>query len=327
MTTIETLYNYWIVNLFKNGYSEFKEYTLEDNVHFIESLFDLDKEKKINIEISIIYNNIDPFFKQWSFYEKFLYFLCYSYAFKNNLEDLKNKLFELKSLDNKNVLSRLFKNHEKNTILKNINFVDLETLEDFLDNIEENDIIKFKSTFIIPKNSNVTDEDLQIYGEFFDFSFTETMNEISMEQWKKFRKDLNLPNILFKENLNILSLTKEDLAGTLFADILNVLSKVNFTQDEYNHIETIYPYDKKALTTRFKIPFKNNEPLPLFSEAIGAASLRKKFTISLLSEYQTIYKKSINDILSAFISNGFILNKLSKDDQEKIAILFTHYYK
>ena len=74
------------------------------------------------------------------------------------------------------------------------------------------------------------DDELDIYGQFFDFDFSpNSLDVLSLEQYKKYKSKFNLPIIFYKNNVDFSSLNKEEyFANARLSDLLLVFKNKNF---------------------------------------------------------------------------------------------------
>lgn len=267
-----------------------------------------------------------PDIKTYTF-DEIRYFMIpvfYTYLFEKD-NDLKDKLASIfmdsKNLSDFNSLHRLFVDKP------DYNFGSKEAFFDFADQFDDEFTKIAKKQFKIPANTTSFDDDeLDIYGQFFDFDFAlNALDVLSLEQYKKYKSKFNLPIIFYKNNIDYSSLNREEyFANARLSDIVLVFKNKNFTQKEYKQINSVFPFDEKTISEQFNIPFEGIPFVGSKKTAFEEMCKRDNLNINIVSEFQNLLTLSIDEINDLARSNMRVFENFSDklgNDFKKFMIL------
>lgn len=248
----------------------------------------------------------------------------YTYLFEKD-NDLKDKLASIfmdpNNLSNFNTLHRIFVDRP------DYNFGSKEAFFDFADQFDDEFTKIAKKQFKVPANTTSFDNDeLDIYGDFFDFYFAlNALDAISLEQYKIYKSKFNLPSIFYKNNIDYSTLNREDFfANDRLTDLLLVFKSKNFTQKEYKQIESVFPFDKKVISEQFNIPFEGVPFAGSKKNAFEELSARDNLNMQIISEFQNLLSLNISEINDLTRSNMRVFENFSNklgNDYKKFVIL------
>lgn len=317
------VFNKFIIITFRNkGLKDLPDILLSNNEYMYEMIYRLyfgfghDNGNDIS---TIEFNDAVSDNKIYSFSELryFMIPVFYTYLFEKD-NDLKDKLASIfmdsKNLSDFNSLHRLFVDKP------DYNFGNKEAFFDFADQFDDEFTKRAKKQFKIPANTTSFDDDeLDIYGQFFDFVFSpNALDTLSLEQYKKYKSKFDFPIIFYKNNIDYSTLNKEEyFANARLSDLLLVFKNKNFTQKEFKEINSVFPFDKKTISEQFNIPIEDIPFVGSKNKAFEDMCTRDNFNINILSEFQNLLSLSINDINDLARSNLRVFdnfkNKLGKD--------------
>ena len=323
-------FNKFVILTFSNkGLKNLPDILLTNNEYMYELIYRLyfgfgrDSGNDIS---TIEFNDAVSDSKIYSFYELryFMIPVFYTYLFEKD-NDLKDKLASIfmdsKNLSDFNSLHRLFVDKP------DYNFGSKDAFFDFADQFDDEFTKIAKKQFKIPANTTSFDDDeLDIYGQFFDFDFSpNSLDALSLEQYKKYKSKFNLPIIFYKNNVDFSSLNKEEyFANARLSDLLLVFKNKNFTQKEFKQINSVFPFDQKTISEQFNIPIEGIPFVGSKNKAFEEMCKRDNLNMQIVSEFQNLLSLSIDEIIELITSNMRVFENFRdklKNDFKKFVIL------
>ena len=323
-------FNKFVILTFSNkGLKNLPDILLTNNEYMYELIYRLyfGFGNAAGNDISTIeFNDAVSDSKIYSFYELryFMIPVFYTYLFEKD-NDLKDKLASIfmdsKNLSDFNSLHRLFVDKP------DYNFGSKDAFFDFADQFDDEFTKIAKKQFKIPANTTSFDDDeLDIYGQFFDFDFSpNSLDALSLEQYKKYKSKFNLPIIFYKNNVDFSSLNKEEyFANARLSDLLLVFKNKNFTQKEFKQINSVFPFDQKTISEQFNIPIEGIPFVGSKNKAFEEMCKRDNLNMQIVSEFQNLLSLSIDEIIELITSNMRVFENFRdklKNDFKKFVIL------
>ena len=323
-------FNKFVILTFSNkGLKNLPDILLTNNEYMYELIYRLyfGFGNAAGNDISTIeFNDAVSDSKIYSFYEirYFMIPVFYTYLFEKD-NDLKDKLASIfmdsKNLSDFNSLHRLFVDKP------DYNFGSKDAFFDFADQFDDEFTKIAKKQFKIPANTTSFDDDeLDIYGQFFDFDFSpNSLDALSLEQYKKYKSKFNLPIIFYKNNVDFSSLNKEEyFANARLSDLLLVFKNKNFTQKEFKQINSVFPFDQKTISEQFNIPIEGIPFVGSKNKAFEEMCKRDNLNMQIVSEFQNLLSLSIDEIIELITSNMRVFENFReklKNDFKKFVIL------
>ena len=323
-------FNKFVILTFSNkGLKNLPDILLTNNEYMYELIYRLyfgfgrDSGNDIS---TIEFNDAVSDSKIYSFYEirYFMIPVFYTYLFEKD-NDLKDKLASIfmdsKNLSDFNSLHRLFVDKP------DYNFGSKDAFFDFADQFDDEFTKIAKKQFKIPANTTSFDDDeLDIYGQFFDFDFSpNSLDALSLEQYKKYKSKFNLPIIFYKNNVDFSSLNKEEFfANARLSDLLLVFKNKNFTQKEFKQINSVFPFDQKTISEQFNIPIEGIPFVGSKNKAFEEMCKRDNLNMQIVSEFQNLLSLSIDEIIELITSNMRVFENFRdklENDFKKFVIL------
>jgi hypothetical protein len=238
-----------------------------------------------------------------------------------------NILIEILKKENADLLTNYMTKGSSATGIKelSLNFKNKDEVFEIIDQIDEKYINYYKGKYAIPKESALTDEDLEIYGAMLDMF--EVIDNVTVDQAIKYKNLFTSMLIIshkyftidklkdFEAGLNITDSVLE-AKNYLQSDLINIAELLTIKQLKNAHClitpELFYAVNDRAYDIKFI--YESLEPLYIF---IRNTIIKQNFNMEFISEIRNVYGCSTKDIFNQVTS----INRYDKnmDDRTKKA--------
>jgi hypothetical protein len=191
-----------------------------------------------------------------------------------------------------------------------LNFKNKDEVFEIIDQIDEKYVDYYKGRFAIPKGGMLTDEDLDIYGEFL--SPSEVIDNVTIDQAIKYNKIFPSNIIIQHKDFTLDNLKDVDMA---ISDLNSLLQNNNYLQADLiknaDQISIRQLNIANCIITSelFKVLYNREyaesevTSLQPLSKFIQKSVKKKNFNSVFLNEIQKIYGCSTLDIFDAVVKN------------------------